>query len=795
MRRMGATCLALVLACATAPSGAWAADRDHDRVFDDLEAQLPFAGAARLPVVVTLDAAATADRVAALEREVGDLPDVRRLHIVPAFSTEATEGQVRALAALPGVAHVEADAPAVPFGVGAQAATGVSRARLDLPGLDGDGDGDPGSYSSRDMVAAVIDSGIDPSMPDLGGGKVIGFKDLVNGRAAAYDDFGHGSIVSAVLAGSGASGPEGRGVAPAAALVGVKVVDKDANSSLGLIAQGIQWAVDHRAEFGIRAINLSIGAPDAACPDGTDVASKAVDAAVAAGLVVVAAAGNFGPNPCTVKAPGAAASALTVGSLSDPSAQGFAMSWFSSRGPTADGRAKPDVVAPGYNVVAPTPDGDYVAESGTSVASPFTTGAALLLLDANPALTPAQVKDAIVSSAVDWGPPGPDLDSGGGRLDVYAALGRVGAALATPPAVPSHVAWQGTDDTTHDLEVADSKAPLALTLTGPTGLGFDLLDAAGNVIVTAVRDPSYRPWPSRQKELTLPAPAAGRYTVRVSGTGAFTVDASADLAPGDTTPPALTLDTAGPADDATPELSGDAGTAFGDYPGVVVHVRQAGAEVRRLGTVPLLGRWTVEVAPALADGAYTAQAEQGDAAGNVATVARDLTIDTAVPTPTPTPTPDSTPTATATATADPTTTATPTPSATAEPIATVTADATLTPTATPTVTAPRAMPVVPPPLAGFPATVTVSVSRQRLGTVLKAGLSVRLGCSKACRVDVRLRRGSKLVAKRTVELKSAGVTRVVIKLDRRALKGLRRASLTLSATAGARAVTRRVELS
>ena len=96
----------------------------------------------------------------------------------------------------------------MPFGVTAQTSFGVTRAREDLPGLDGHG-----------LVAAVIDSGIDTTMPDLAGGKVVAFKDLVNGRTAPYDDLGHGSLVSDILAGSGASGPEGRGVAPAASLV------------------------------------------------------------------------------------------------------------------------------------------------------------------------------------------------------------------------------------------------------------------------------------------------------------------------------------------------------------------------------------------------------------------------------------------------------------------------------------------------------------------------------------------------------------------------------------------------
>src|SRR5262249_19305818 len=156
----------------------------------------------------------------------------------------------------------------------------------------------------------------------------------------------------------------------------------------------------------------------------------------------------------------------------------------------------------------------------------------------DPALTPAEVKDAFMSTAVDWGQPGYDTDTGAGRLDVYAALRRAGAPLATPPAVPSHVVWQDSGDAQQDFDVADAGAPLALTLTGAKSQVFELTDPDGNVL-TAVADTPYRDWPSRQKELVIKAPAPGRYTAQVSGAGDFTVDVSGHLMPVDTTKPAL----------------------------------------------------------------------------------------------------------------------------------------------------------------------------------------------------------------------------------------------------------------
>ena len=137
-------------------------------------------------------------------------------------------------------------------------------------------------------------------------------------------------------------------------------------------------------------MNLSIGDP-VGCGAGTDVASQAVDAAVAAGIVVVTAAGNSGPANCTVKSPGAAESALTVGAMADTGAGGFSQAWFSSRGPTADGRDQARHLRRRASTSRwPSPAAAMIAGSGTSAAAPFSTGTALLMLQVDPALTPAR---------------------------------------------------------------------------------------------------------------------------------------------------------------------------------------------------------------------------------------------------------------------------------------------------------------------------------------------------------------------------------------------------------------------
>ena len=230
----------------------------------------------------------------------------------------------------------------------AQASFGVTKARIDDPALDGDGDGNPNVYCPADLVAAVIDTGIDASHVDLDGGKVLAWKDYVNGRTTPYDDNGHGSHVSGTIAGDGDGradhlykgvAPGGRPHRPQGAGLGRQRLFSDVISAL-------DWIVANKATYGIEAANLSLGANG--CNNGTDLTSQAIHAR-GRGRASSSRSRPATPAPgtCTVGTPGAAPAALTVGAMTDPEPGGFYLASFSSRGPTADGRIKPDVVAPG----------------------------------------------------------------------------------------------------------------------------------------------------------------------------------------------------------------------------------------------------------------------------------------------------------------------------------------------------------------------------------------------------------------------------------------------------------------
>lgn len=481
--------------------------------------------------------------------------EVRRAFtVIPALAATLPRSSLPALRRAAWARRVDADAAVRAASSSARTSFGVAAAQLELPALDGDADGDRAVYSADDLVAAVLDTGIDAGHPDLDGGKVLAFVDCVGrpcATASPVDPDGHGTHVAATLAGAGDVDREYRGVAPGAALVGVRVLPPDADGVLSDVVAGIEWAVENRGAYGIEVLNLSLGSLDGSiCSDGRDAASAAVNAAVAQGLVVVVAAGNEGPNPCTVSTPAAAADAITVAAMADaglaPAKLGFFQAFISSRGPTADGRLKPDITAPGWSIIsAAAGTSGYTAMTGTSMATPFVSGVALLLLEQRPGWSPAQVKSTLLETAEDWGRGGDnrtpgsrghDIDYGAGRLDAYAALAAAGAPLASPPQVPVHDLFEGTlagvgAFASYELDVTSTAFPIAATLIHP-----DFDPASPQQFDLRLRDPSGAQVATsetatrRQKRVRYAPPTTGRYTLDVvaaAGSGDFFVDVSA----------------------------------------------------------------------------------------------------------------------------------------------------------------------------------------------------------------------------------------------------------------------------
>jgi len=321
------------------------------------------------------------------------------------------------------------------------------------------------------VTVAVLDTGIDANLPDFGGRVIAGVNlaNLRNPLAWNVDQFGHGTFVSGLVASDGqSSNGQYMGVAPGADLVSIKVANGSGITTESTVIEGVAWAIANEASDGIQVLNMSLGV-EPSSPSALDPLDQAIEQAWRAGIVVVTSAGNAGPYNGTITSPGDDPLAITVGAMDDGGADnpaGFAMPTFSSVGPTLyDGWFKPDVVAPGRSVVSLIPPNSTIAlenpqasigrhnfvGSGTSFSAAIVSGLVALLLQADPSLTPDQVKAALLFGASP-GPIGNPLVDGHGIANVVAAaavggqvfLNQSAAAAAESTSPPATVSLSST---------------------------------------------------------------------------------------------------------------------------------------------------------------------------------------------------------------------------------------------------------------------------------------------------------------------------------------------------------------
>ncbi|WP_158578566.1 S8 family peptidase [Spongiactinospora rosea] len=272
-------------------------------------------------------------------------------------------------------------------------------------------------FDGKGVKVAVLDTGIDRNHPDLRG-KVTEARNFTKDPSAA-DGHGHGTHVAATIAGQGVGAIARKGVAPGAELVVGKVLDHSGSGSDSEVLAGMEWAA---REAKADVVSMSLGG---AVTDGTDPLSVAVDTLSAeTGALFVIAAGNEGKE-YMVGSPGAATSALTVGAVD----RNDALAAFSSRGPRLDNAPKPDITAPGVDIVAARAEGTtmgtpidelYTRASGTSMATPHVAGAAAILAQRHPDWTGGQLKNGLMSTTktIDGQTA---HEQGSGRLDVARA--------------------------------------------------------------------------------------------------------------------------------------------------------------------------------------------------------------------------------------------------------------------------------------------------------------------------------------------------------------------------------------
>lgn len=267
------------------------------------------------------------------------------------------------------------------------------------------------SYTGKSIGVAVLDTGIYPHEDFIfPSNRIVAFKDFIHHRPECYDDNGHGTHVCGIIAGNGKHS-EGRyrGIAPGAHLIVGKVLDSSGNGSIPHILDAIRWVIDNRQLYNIRILNISVGSESTDVDEEKSILVQSVNAAWDNGITVIVAAGNNGPKRMSVTSPGISRKVITVGSSDDDKAimlGGNRIHNYSGRGPTKRMIPKPDIVAPGSDIISCCPpyygnSSGYTARSGTSMATPIVSGAAALFLGKYPEMTNEQVKYYLQNTATD----------------------------------------------------------------------------------------------------------------------------------------------------------------------------------------------------------------------------------------------------------------------------------------------------------------------------------------------------------------------------------------------------------
>ena len=353
-----------------------------------------------LPLIIDFYYIPGQDEIDMLEKHV-DYKHQFILHGIDALAGRVPVSELLTLRELPGVVMIELDGILTIANNDARIGHGVDMTFAET-GYDGSG-----------TTVAIIDTGLDGNHsslddqdddPTTDDPKILGFYDAVNspddtsGNIFPFDDQGHGSHCGGTTAGTGAPTYEHPGMAPQAHLVGVKVLGADGSGSFSGVMAGMQWTIDTMHQYNTKIASMSLGGPGAIewTSSEEDSVNRQANKMVRSGIALFIAAGNNAVS-AQIGTPGSAEDVITVGALDKDTS----IAVYSSQGPTEEGRVKPNLAYMGSSIMSVEYNsGDqYSAKSGTSMATPGAAGVGALMLQANPNLSPFDIRNIMQETA------------------------------------------------------------------------------------------------------------------------------------------------------------------------------------------------------------------------------------------------------------------------------------------------------------------------------------------------------------------------------------------------------------